>query len=227
MTLTHPERTPFQMIILPGDPGIDTMIMNKLDPGSDGIAIPDNTGATPGLDALVRAGDWIRKGYSTAVFLNCRDRNRIDLASRFRGAVHLGVQRIIVESGHHTRLGTIPEALPVYDLDIFQAVRFLRKLQALERTDNHPYPLVGMRTTIQDIDAFERARIQRICCSDPHFLVLSCRKPDRHIQHWLSFSREIEGFDRKELIWEAGVPDHDGMDRLELPDGMDGVLLSF
>ncbi|HPQ40002.1 MAG TPA: hypothetical protein PLV45_06470 [bacterium] len=216
---------PFQLIVLPADPGIDSMIMDRLNAAVDGVVIPDNSGAAPGLDALVRAGDWIRHGYKTSVFMNCRDRNRIDLAARFRGAAYLGVRRIIIEAGRHTRLGTIPEALSVYDLDPLQSIRFLNMLR--DRQTGSDVPAIGLRTTIQDIDPFEQERIQRICYVKPDFLVLSTGKPDGHIQRWLAMSIDIPGFSAMEMIWAAGMPGELAGEQLAIPDGMHGIMLSF
>ncbi|MBN1297860.1 hypothetical protein JXA80_13875 [bacterium] len=192
--------------VLPPDHRLDTLLMNGIRAGTAGVAIPDNAAGSPGLDALVRTGDWIRAGFQTFMFINCRDRNRIDLASRWSGARHIRVDGIIIEAGVHPRLGPIPEARPVHDLDPVQAVRFLRMVHSSSPDAREASPWIGMRVTVQTTDAFERVRLTRIIDAGTDMLLISCARPDPDLHRWIRHCRDIPGWDRLELWLDLDTP---------------------
>jgi len=215
-----------QIIKLPSESGIDSLLKKRVCRDADIVAIPDNEGAAPGLDALVRAADWLQADYRVALCFNCRDRNRIDLASRYNGAVHLGVSFIVIETGHHTRQGPVPEAKPVYDLDPLQTLNYLNQLQK-KVTLNDP-PVLGLRTSVQRLDDFEFERINQICRAQPGFLLIRSGKSLDHVNQWIVFCRKIAGFDKITLVWE-GFPGIRNSDEgaVKAPDGIHGLFSTY
>ena len=49
--------------------------------------------------------------------LTCRDRNRVALEAEVAGLAHVGVAGVHCVTGDHTRIGSRPDAAPVFDLD--------------------------------------------------------------------------------------------------------------
>ncbi len=49
--------------------------------------------------------------------VNCRDRNRVALEGELAGLAHAGAAAVHCVTGDHTRTGSRPDALPVFDLD--------------------------------------------------------------------------------------------------------------
>ncbi|MCD4655550.1 hypothetical protein K8T06_16640, partial [bacterium] len=217
-----------QIIKLPAESGIDTLLMEKFCIDTDVVAIPDNEGAAPGLDALVRASNWIRTGYRIVLYLNCRDRNRIDIASRYNGAVHLGVSYIIIETGFHALQGPIPEAKSVYDLDPIQCAYFLNQLQKKTTASPENLPCIGMRTSVQELDDFEIGRMSRICLAQPDFLIIHSKRRLDHVSHWIKHCQKVPGFAKFSLIWEKADDIQESFDDVvEVPDGVHGLLLKY
>ncbi len=62
--------------------------------------------------------------------LTCRDRNRVALLSDVLAAGMLGVNGFLVVDGSHPKMGDIPQAMAVFDVDSTQLVQMLRDLSA-------------------------------------------------------------------------------------------------
>jgi len=215
-----------RFIKLPSEPGIDSLLQNNISSDTNIVAIPDNEAAAPGLDALARASAWIPNGYRVAIHLNCRDRNRIDIVSRYNGAVFLKGKYIVVETGFHTRQGSVPEAKPVYDLDPLQCLHLLSHLQ--KNTRSGFKPLLGLRTSVQKLDNFEINRINQICRAHPHFLIIHSNRSLDFVTKWIDHCGKITGFTDVLLIWEPGLHSSNPVKQMEhVPEGIHGMFYNY
>lgn len=98
-----------------------------LPPQISGLTVPDNPGANIFLDNLVIAQYLFPKiSHDLIVSVNCRDYNRIALGSRVVTALSLGIRNLLLVSGDHTSLGSVPASKPVNDLDSTQLLQLCR-----------------------------------------------------------------------------------------------------
>ena len=212
---------------LPAEAGIDSLITGKITPQKETVVIPDNQHAAPGLDALIRARNWQTEQQATSIYLNCRDRNRIDLATRYLTATHMGIHSVIIDTGMHTRSGPYPEARPVYDLDPTQVARFLRQFGDSLSEKELRLPLIGIRIQVQDSDSFELERIGRVCRSNPDFLVLHTDHKDDDVISWKNHCLCLDGFSEIKLILEIPSGQWDNRHSLPMPKGVSGILIKY
>jgi methylenetetrahydrofolate reductase (NADPH) len=92
----------------------------------DAILVADNPSANFTISAAAAAGALLNAGWPTLLSLNCRDRNRIALASEALGACAVGIDGVVCVSGDSTVFGAVPEAKPVFDLDSAQLISWLK-----------------------------------------------------------------------------------------------------
>ncbi|MCF2139258.1 MAG: methylenetetrahydrofolate reductase [Candidatus Lokiarchaeota archaeon] len=101
------------------------------------LSIPDNPGSNIFLSNIALA-QIIRPVYNKDIILNisCRDYNRIGLSSRLITAYTLGFRNLLLITGDHPSLGTVPESKPVFDLDSTQLLQLCREF-------NHTHSFFG------------------------------------------------------------------------------------
>ena len=211
---------------LPGDHGIDDLIRSKMKPGETVVGIPDHEGASPGLDALVRASNWKRAGFRVLMQLNCRDRNRIDLAGRYLGALALGLDYIVIVTGLHTSLGTVPEAKPVYDLDPIQTMSYLRTIEPFDKKARSG-PMTGIRTHVQNRDEFELNRLKRLLETRPDFLLIHSNHHIQNLAAWINHCSQVPGLDQTSLFFEMQSEAIADNNTIDLPELITGLYLKY
>nr|HID59510.1 5,10-methylenetetrahydrofolate reductase [Desulfobacterales bacterium] len=96
---------------------------------TDGLVVPDNLLATMTMSACAASRLVIENGVDPIMSLNCRDRNRIALASDLLGASLMDIKNILCVSGDHTKFGDHIDAKPVYDIDSVQLLGMARGLE--------------------------------------------------------------------------------------------------
>ena len=105
------------------------------------FSVPDNEHARMRLSPLAAGRAVQDAGAEALLHLTCRDRNRLALQSDLLGAAALGMENILVVSGHYVTLGDHPQAKPVYDADSVQLLQIARGL--MEGHDSAGLPLSG------------------------------------------------------------------------------------
>ncbi|MGX0848160.1 bifunctional homocysteine S-methyltransferase/methylenetetrahydrofolate reductase [Staphylococcus auricularis] len=93
--------------------------VKKLDEeGVDAITLADNALATVRIDNLA-AASIIKQQYNIEplVHVTCRDRNLIELQSHLLGLSLIGVNEILAVTGDPSRMGNLPGATNVYDVN--------------------------------------------------------------------------------------------------------------
>jgi methylenetetrahydrofolate reductase (NADPH) len=83
----------------------------------DAVNVTDAAGARAALSSLAAAAILVREGIEPILQITCRDRNRIALAGDLLGAAALGVRNLLILHGDDPKIGDMPEAKPVHDLD--------------------------------------------------------------------------------------------------------------
>lgn len=212
---------------LPSEPDIDNLIRGRIDHSREIVVVPDNIGAAPSLDALIRAQNWVSPDQRVCIILNTRDRNRIALASRYLSAAHMGIHSIILDTGIHTRQGPLPDARPVYDVDPIQAARFLNQFRLKSESNNQTDPSIGVRIAIQQIDNFELERMGRICRSGPNFLVLKSNLDDLLLSEWIKHCECVDGFTDIDLFLEIPHGSWDNRRDIEIPQNVCGLSVRY
>lgn len=92
------------------------------------ITIPDNPGSNIFISNLVIA-QRIRALTAKDLILSisCRDTNRMGLASTVISASALGLQNLLLVTGDHPALGSVPKTKPVFDLDSTQLLELCQE----------------------------------------------------------------------------------------------------
>lgn len=93
------------------------------------LTISDNRGANLAMDSVAASVLARQRGSEIICTFNCRDRNRMALASHLLGAFALGIENILLVSGDYLSFGDTPQAQPVFDLDSVQAIQMARSLE--------------------------------------------------------------------------------------------------
>ncbi|RLI64830.1 MAG: hypothetical protein DRO88_06235 [Promethearchaeia archaeon] len=85
------------------------------------LAIPDNPGSNIFLSNIAIA-QVIQSlyPYDLVLSISCRDTNRLGLATRLITAYSLGFRNLLLVTGDHPSLGSVPSSKPVFDLDSTQ-----------------------------------------------------------------------------------------------------------
>ncbi len=95
----------------------------------DAIYAPELPGAVMTLGSLATCRILSDMGFTSIFEVNCSNKNRIALQSELLSASVLGIENVIVKSGEDPTLGDHHEAKPVFDLDRFQLLTGIQKLQ--------------------------------------------------------------------------------------------------
>ncbi|MDI6782902.1 MAG: methylenetetrahydrofolate reductase [bacterium] len=94
----------------------------------DAVNLTDNASANVMMSSLVTSAILVQEGLEPIYQLTCRDRNRLAMQSDLLGAAAVGIRNVLCLTGDHPRLGTQPEAKPVYDLDSVQLIELTNQL---------------------------------------------------------------------------------------------------
>lgn len=119
---------------------------------ADACNVTDNQLGIARMSALAVATLLVREGVEPILQITCRDMNRLALQSHLLGAWALGIHNVMCLSGDHPKFGNHPEAKPVYDLNIMDLLRLVRKfrdegkfLNGEEIRQNKTSPVVAPR----------------------------------------------------------------------------------
>jgi len=83
----------------------------------DAINLTDAAGARPALSSFAAAAILAGEGIDPILQITCRDRNRIALAGDLLGAAAQNISNLLILHGDDPKVGDMPEAKPVHDLD--------------------------------------------------------------------------------------------------------------
>jgi methylenetetrahydrofolate reductase (NADPH) len=83
----------------------------------DAINVTDAAGARPAMSSFAAAAILKTNGFEPILQITCRDRNRIALVGDLLGAAAQGVENLLILHGDDPKIGDMPEAKPVYDLN--------------------------------------------------------------------------------------------------------------
>lgn len=141
-------------------------------------AVIDNPAAAPAMSGTAAAVHLRKAGVEPWLVLACRDYNRIAMQSLVIGAVALGITRVILRPGRHQRLGAMPAAMSVNDLDHLQLARILLDMRNLGILSNGARvtgmePLtIGVQISAATAgDDLARAMIDKASMLEPDLLV--------------------------------------------------------
>ncbi|MFN3485528.1 MAG: bifunctional homocysteine S-methyltransferase/methylenetetrahydrofolate reductase [Planctomycetota bacterium] len=96
--------------------------------GCDAITVGDNPLAVMRLGNVGMAHLLEREGIPTIVHVSCRDRNLIGLQSTLLEAAALGIRALLAVTGDPARVGDQPQATSVYDLNSFDLIRLMARM---------------------------------------------------------------------------------------------------
>lgn len=96
--------------------------------GVDAITVGDNPLAVMRMGNMGFAHLLERDGIQTIAHLSCRDKNLIGLQSQLLEAAALGIRSILAITGDPSKIGDQPRASSVYDLNSFELVRLIGKM---------------------------------------------------------------------------------------------------
>jgi homocysteine S-methyltransferase len=95
--------------------------------GVDAVNVPDGPRAQLRMSALITGAMIARAtGVEPIVHYTCRDRNLIGIASDLLGAAAIGIRNFLVIRGDSPRMGALPSATGVFDVDAVGLARILR-----------------------------------------------------------------------------------------------------
>jgi homocysteine S-methyltransferase len=94
----------------------------------DAITVGDNPLAVMRMGNMGFASLLEREGVQTIAHLSCRDKNLIGLQSQLLEAAALGVRSILAITGDPAKIGDQPRASSVYDLNSFELVSLVAKM---------------------------------------------------------------------------------------------------
>ena len=89
----------------------------------DAVNVTDNPSSVLRLSGLAASLFLIREGIEPIMQVTCRDKNRLALGSEILGGAAFGVRNLLVVTGDHPLLGSIPSAKPVFDLDSVSLIK--------------------------------------------------------------------------------------------------------
>ncbi|MGF7087661.1 homocysteine S-methyltransferase [Kroppenstedtia sanguinis] len=97
--------------------------------GADAITLADNSMATPRMSNMALASILkSRTHVETLVHIACRDRNLLGQQSHLMGLHALDIDQILVVTGDPTRIGDLPGASSIYDVNSFDLIRMVKQL---------------------------------------------------------------------------------------------------
>lgn len=95
----------------------------------DAINVPELPGAVMTLGSIATCRILNDLGFISIFEVNCSHKNRLALQSELLSAFALGIENVVVCSGENPALGDHHNAKPVFDLDRFQLLTAIQKLQ--------------------------------------------------------------------------------------------------
>jgi methionine synthase / methylenetetrahydrofolate reductase(NADPH) len=97
--------------------------------GADAITLADNSLAITRMSNLA-LGALVKEkiGIPPLLHVACRDRNLIGQQSHLMGLYALGIDHVLVVTGDPTRYGDLPGASSVYDMNSFELISMIKKL---------------------------------------------------------------------------------------------------
>ena len=101
-----------------------------VDAGVDAITVGDNPLAVMRMGNMGFAHLLEREGVQTIAHLSCRDKNLLGLQSQLLEASALGIRSILAITGDPSKIGDQPRASSVYDLNSFELVRLIARMNA-------------------------------------------------------------------------------------------------
>lgn len=97
--------------------------------GADAITLADNSMATPRMSNMALASILkSRLRVEPLVHITCRDRNLLGQQSHLMGLHALDIDQILVVTGDPTRIGDLPGASSIYDINSFDLIRMVKRL---------------------------------------------------------------------------------------------------
>ena len=97
--------------------------------GADAITLADNSMATPRMSNMALASILkSRLRVEPLVHITCRDRNLLGQQSHLMGLHALDIDQILVVTGNPTRIGDLPGASSIYDINSFDLIRMVKRL---------------------------------------------------------------------------------------------------
>ncbi|MFC4077571.1 bifunctional homocysteine S-methyltransferase/methylenetetrahydrofolate reductase [Salinithrix halophila] len=97
--------------------------------GADAITLADNSMATTRMSNMALGSIMKHQtGAEPLVHITCRDRNLIGQQSHLMGLHALGIDQILVVTGDPTRIGDLPGASSIYDVNSFDLIRMVKQL---------------------------------------------------------------------------------------------------
>ncbi len=97
--------------------------------GADAITLADNSMATPRMSNMALASILkSRLRVEPLVHITCRDRNLLGQQSHLMGLHALDIDQILVVTGESTRIGDLPGASSIYDINSFDLIRMVKRL---------------------------------------------------------------------------------------------------
>jgi 5,10-methylenetetrahydrofolate reductase len=95
----------------------------------DAFLVPELSTAVMRMSALGAAMILERQGMETIMQVNCRDRNRLALQADLLAAYACGIRNLMPVVGEDPRIGDHTETKTVYDVDIFELLRTIGRLE--------------------------------------------------------------------------------------------------
>jgi len=95
----------------------------------DAINVPELPGAVMTLGSMASCRLLNDLGFISIFEANCSHKNRLALQSELLSAFVLGVENLIISAGENPTIGDHHEAKPVFDVDRFQLMTAVQKLQ--------------------------------------------------------------------------------------------------
>lgn len=100
------------------------------------VIAPDNAGATVSASALAVSRTLLYADVEPVMCMATRDRNRMALCADLLGAGALGIVNIFVTNGVHPNIGSMPQAMRVYDVDAVLMLAIANKIMAEKALPN-------------------------------------------------------------------------------------------
>lgn len=102
----------------------------KLKGQVDAFMVPEMSSAVMRMSSL--GGSFILHsiGLNTVMQICCRDRNRLALQADLLAAYACGISTVMAIKGEDVNFGDHPKTKPVYDIELFELLNVLKKLQA-------------------------------------------------------------------------------------------------
>ncbi len=102
------------------------------------VNVTDNQRAVVKMSPVAASCLLLQEGVEPIMQLTCRDRNRLALQSELLGAYALGVRNVLALTGDHITAGDHPQGKPVFDLDSFNLIKTIKKLNDGYDLNDHP-----------------------------------------------------------------------------------------